>query len=467
MEELKIGDIIKERYELVKFLGNGSFGEVWLARDLLSGREVALKIYLTHDPAGIEEFQREYANTIDLSSPFLLTPEYFDVYGRRPFLVMKYCENGSSSKLAGNISEEQLWQFIEDVANGLDDLHNQSDPIVHQDIKPDNILIDGNGRFLITDFGISKRLRATMRRQSKRDVSSGAMPYMAPERFDSNPKLNPASDVWSLGVSIYELATGELPFSGFGGAMQRNGADMPELPPTYSERLNAFMQSCLMMDETARPSISQLLDWIEDYDESTIYDDDITNFQICKTVAPIELNIGGNITQTLIRPYFNNAFGWIWFFLCLLFPFEMYNIRDLLVDFIMDSPDLYRPENLRAIAILMLYIMWIWGYIKVRQWDPIGKYLMCGALYLMALIWICGRIGILIQGGAILGLTAILLFGIAVLYSLFRALRFIKKGDKLQPTVWEYRGSKVLPILYEFIFPSIASLLYITSMIIK
>ena len=261
MEELKVGDIIKERYTLIRFLGNGSFGEVWLAHDQLSGRDVALKVYLTLDPAGIEEFQREYANTIDLSSPFLLTPEYFDVYGRRPFLVMKYCENGSSSKLTGNIGEAQLWQFIQDVANGLAVLHNQSDPIVHQDIKPDNILIDGHGRFLITDFGISKRLRATMRRQSKRDVSSGAMPYMAPERFDSNPRLNTASDIWSLGASIYELVMGELPFSGFGGAMQRNGADMPSLPNNYSPVLNEIMQRCLNPEASNRPSAVELSNW--------------------------------------------------------------------------------------------------------------------------------------------------------------------------------------------------------------
>ena len=248
MEELKIGDIIKQRYSLVQFLGSGSFGEVWLALDQMTGRDVALKIYLSLDPAGVEEFQREYSNTADLSSPYLLTPEYFDVHNRRPFLVMKYCANGSSSKLAGQISEDKLWAFIHDVASGLEVLHSQSDPIVHQDIKPDNILIDSNGHFLITDFGISKRLRATMHRQSKRDVSSGAMPYMAPERFDSNPRLNTSSDIWSLGASIYELAMGELPFSGFGGAMQRNGADMPSLDSGCSSVLNEIMQRCLNPD---------------------------------------------------------------------------------------------------------------------------------------------------------------------------------------------------------------------------
>lgn len=261
MEELRAGDTIKERYKLVRFLGSGSFGEVWLAHDLLTGRDVALKIYLSLDPAGVEQFQREYANTIDLLSPHLLTPEYFDIYGRRPFLVMKYCKNGSSSKLVGNISEELLWQFILDVAKGLEVLHSQTEPIVHQDIKPDNILIDGNGRFVITDFGISKRLRSTMRRQSKRDINSGAMPYMAPERFNNNPKLNTASDIWSLGASIYELATGELPFSGFGGAMQKNGVDMPSLTKNFSPILNEIMQCCLDSKPENRPNAVELSEW--------------------------------------------------------------------------------------------------------------------------------------------------------------------------------------------------------------
>lgn len=188
-----------------------------------------------------------------------MTPEYFDVHNRRPFLVMKFCVNGSSSKLTGQISEDKLWNFIYDVASGLEVLHSQSDPIVHQDIKPDNILIDSTGRFLITDVGIIKRLRATMRRQSKRDVSSGAMPYMAPERFDSNPRLSTASDIWSLGASIYELATGELSFSGFGGAMQRNGADIPSLPSVSSFEINAIMRQCLLHNEEDRPLASDLI----------------------------------------------------------------------------------------------------------------------------------------------------------------------------------------------------------------
>lgn len=306
MEELKSGDIINERYTLVRFLGSGSFGEVWLAHDQMTGRDVALKIYLSLDPAGVEEFQREYANTADLSSPYLLTPEYFDVFHRRPFLVMKYCELGSSSKLAGNISEEQLWAFIEDVSKGLEVLHSQADPIVHQDIKPDNILMDNSGNFLITDFGISKRLRATMRRQSKRNVSSGAMPYMAPERFESNPKLNTASDIWSLGASIYELVTGELPFSGFGGAMQRHGAEMPSLSEHYSPILNQIMQRCLSEQIDSRPNAGELSKWATERTVPTGVADLKLIPQPSKTISEATSQ-GRSISETKFR--------WVWLIL--------------------------------------------------------------------------------------------------------------------------------------------------------
>lgn len=259
MEELEVGDIIKGRYRLVKFLGNGGFGEVWLAFDSLSARDVALKIYMSLDPSGVEEFQREYANSVDLNSPYLLKIDYYDIHNRRPFLVMRYCECGSSSQFAGKVTEDQLWTFVYDVANGLKVLHSQVNPIVHQDIKPDNILVNENNHFVITDFGISKRLRATMRRYSRRDVSSGSMPYMAPERFDGTPRLTTASDIWSLGVSIYELATGELPFSGFGGSMQRNGADIPSLGSSFSSSLNALMQACLVANPNNRPTAEDLV----------------------------------------------------------------------------------------------------------------------------------------------------------------------------------------------------------------
>ena len=235
MAELKIGTKVKDRYTLKEFKGSGSFGEVWLAHDEVLDCDVAIKIYISLDHRGIEEFKSEYITTQGISHPNLLTTTYFDVWEQRPYLVMKYCAKGSSSEQAGKMDEYALWQFIHDVAAGLKYLHNMPEPIIHQDIKPDNILVDDSDRYLITDFGISKKIRSTMRKQSKRAVGAGATAYMGPERFESDPTPVKASDIWSLGASIYELATGELPFSGLGGGMQRSGAEMPVLDNKWSK----------------------------------------------------------------------------------------------------------------------------------------------------------------------------------------------------------------------------------------
>ncbi len=258
MAELKIGTKVKDRYTLTEFKGSGSFGEVWLAHDDVLDCDIAIKIYISLDPRGIEEFKSEYITTQGISHPNLLTTTYFDVWEQRPYLVMKYCANGSSSKRASQMDEYALWQFIHDVAAGLGHLHNLPEPIIHQDIKPDNILVDDNDHYLITDFGISKKIRSTMRKQSKRAVGAGATAYMGPERFDSDPTPIKASDIWSLGASIYELATGELPFSGLGGGMQKNGAEMPSLDKKWSKDMNMVMQSCLSKETWNRPTAQQL-----------------------------------------------------------------------------------------------------------------------------------------------------------------------------------------------------------------
>ena len=470
MDELKEGDLIKERYRLIRFLGNGSFGEVWLAEDTLSGREVALKMYLSLDPAGIKEFHREYANTRGLSSPYLLTPEYFDVYGRRPFLVMKYCKNGPCSKVAGKLTEKQIWQFIEDVVIGLAVLHNQSDPIVHQDIKPDNILIDENGHFLITDFGISKRLRATMRRQSKRDVSTGALPYMAPERFESEPKLNPASDVWSLGASIYELATGELPFNGFWGTMQRNGAEMPSLPSTYSETLNKFMQICLSLDENNRPTMSEF---------SKIFsNNNITGYEIRRPDSSIELNISGHITQTRIIPDLGDKFYFLIFLIGIIFishwgygTEELSKFISLAID--INSIKLYLYVILECILVYIPITMFFVGLYEFLCWSPIGKYLMYGGIYILMadkldeIIYVLFHYQVSQFAFNEMGynydlnkfLTGIIFSFMNLILIYF--VRIIKKYSKLNPAIMWYHGSKVLPILYEFVFPGIVILFLI------
>lgn len=266
MEKPTVGLIINNRYRLVQYLGQGSFGEVWMAKDTITNLDIAIKLYLSLDARGQEEFLSEYKVAYGLKHPNLVVTEVYDTWESRPFLVMKFCSKGSSSKVIGTLTpnygdERFIWQFLHDVSAGLAYLHNQTpDPIVHQDIKPDNILVDSDGSFLISDFGISKRIRSTMRAQSTRALKAGATAYMGPERFSKNPAPITASDIWSLGVSVYELAEGELPFAGMGGIFLKNGGDMAELSPGWTVELNNVMQRCLARDTWDRMKAFEIVE---------------------------------------------------------------------------------------------------------------------------------------------------------------------------------------------------------------
>ncbi len=257
------GYLLDNRYLLQRFIGSGSFGEVWVARDQETDLEVAAKIYISMDENGLEEFKKEFQLTFELNHTNLLHANYFGVNteDRRPYLVMPYCPDGSVSRFAGEMQESELWRFIRDVAAGLAYLHAQTPPIIHQDIKPDNILILKSGDYVITDFGISKKLRQSLRSSSASLNSAGAISYMGPERFSKSFQAVKASDIWSLGAAIYELATGDVPFCGMGGSLQKQGADLPELPRQYSDELNIVCVSCLAMETWDRPTAVQLRDY--------------------------------------------------------------------------------------------------------------------------------------------------------------------------------------------------------------
>lgn len=261
--QYKEGHLLDNRYLLKQFIGSGSYGEVWLANDNATDLEVAIKIYIAMDDQGLEDFKREFRITFDFNHTNLLHANFLGVNeeDRRPYLVMPYCPDGSVSQFAGQMTEDELWRFLRDVAAGLAYLHSRQPAIIHQDIKPDNILIFRNGDFVITDFGISKQLRASLRKSAmnlNNTNAAGSISYMGPERFSKQFQPVKASDIWSVGASLYELAVGDVPFCGMGGSLQKKGADMPELPEEYSPRLNMIMQACMAKEPWNRPSAMQL-----------------------------------------------------------------------------------------------------------------------------------------------------------------------------------------------------------------
>lgn len=252
-KELRAGLTVRSRYVLRELLGNGAFGEVWLAMDKLTEMRVALKFFLSVDSSSMDDFVKEFTLLGGISHPNILSAMHFDKWGTRPFVVMKYCPGGTASHLCGSISECELWRLIHDVASGLAFLQSRPVPIVHQDLKPSNILIDEAGNFMLSDFGISKKIESAILRMSTRALGVGTVPYMGPERFSGDPLPVLASDIWSLGASIYELATGELPFGIAGGAIQNNGGEIPKIGDNWSKELDSLMRACLSKETWDRP----------------------------------------------------------------------------------------------------------------------------------------------------------------------------------------------------------------------
>lgn len=115
---------------------------------------------------------------------------------------------------------------------------------------------------MITDFGISTRIRSTLRRNQGQELSGGTLAYMGPERFGPSPTPIMASDIWSLGATMYELLTGLPPYGDHGGLLQKNGADIPLINnEEYSQELKDIVYKCLALNTWDRPTARQIADY--------------------------------------------------------------------------------------------------------------------------------------------------------------------------------------------------------------
>jgi len=253
MEE---GILFHNHYLLKRVLGRGGFSEVWLAEDVhVNHMEVALKVYAPGmvDNDIVQDLRKQWKIVFNFHHSHLLCPIHFDVFERSPYLVLPYCERGSATNLIGAISEDEAWRFLRDVASGLAYLHEPEMPIIHQDIKPHNVLMDNMENFLITDFVIRTKVRGKF----------GVFAYMAPERFGENPMPIKASDIWSLGATMFELLEGDTPYGDHGGLVQKSGAEIPDLKGNWSPALKKIVKLCLLNETWDRPTAMQLVEWCE------------------------------------------------------------------------------------------------------------------------------------------------------------------------------------------------------------
>lgn len=239
---LKENVIFANRYRLVEFLGNGKSTEVWHALDTFANVNVAIKFYI--NLTNTDEVLRKYAMVFGINHTNILHPVYVGSHDGMTYVIMQYCKNGNVAKYIAEkrrFKEEICWKILHDVSSGLAYLHGLHTPILHLDIKPDNVLIQENGSYMITDFGISEYFD-----EDNIKSVNGTVAYMAPERFmENNPPVK-ANDIWSLGAMMFEImSAGELPFGEMGGTLQTSADPIPQVTGDYSSELKQMVYKCL------------------------------------------------------------------------------------------------------------------------------------------------------------------------------------------------------------------------------
>jgi serine/threonine protein kinase len=253
--ELIAGQRVFDRYYLKRTLGEGGMGVVWLTHDRVLEQPVALKFlaaHLFHDHHEVERLKLETRRNLKLAHPNIVRIHDFVQDARGAAIAMEYVDGWSLWSLRVDkprqiFTAEEIAPWMRELCDALDYAHNEAH-IVHRDLKPANLLLNSRGQIKITDFGLSRDLRPGTKPDPAHPRIVGTDIYMSLQQWTGEPPAV-ADDIYSLGVTIYELLTGKTPFHE-GDIFQQ----LLELtPPSMTERLHEFG-----MDDVAVP-----LEWEE------------------------------------------------------------------------------------------------------------------------------------------------------------------------------------------------------------
>ncbi len=252
------GTVLGDRYRIVALAGRGGMGEVYRADDLKVGQTVALKFLpsdVERDPERLNRLMGEVRIARQVSHPNVCRVYDVGEFEGHHFITMEYVDGEDLALLLrriGRLPQEKALDLARQIGAGLAAAH--ADGIVHRDLKPANIMLDGRGRARITDFGLAAAAEAVRGKEAK----SGTPAYMAPEQL-AGGVITPRTDVYALGLVLYEMFTGKRPFDGTakpdsgpsaGGPPSRASSAVPGLDPA----IDAAILKCLESDPARRPS---------------------------------------------------------------------------------------------------------------------------------------------------------------------------------------------------------------------
>jgi serine/threonine protein kinase len=250
------------QYDLIEKVAEGGMGTVYKGRHCQSGELVAVKVVPPHiasNPVYLKRFEQEYNAARALDHPNIVRAIDFGKENESPYLVMEFVDGESLGQRLDRehrLTESDAIQIIAQVAQGLDRAHELG--LVHRDVKPDNILITGDGKAKLTDLGLVKEIDADLN-LTRTGRGLGTPHFMAPEQFRNAKNADARCDIYSLAATLYMTVTGELPFQSAGPLdawmkkVKNDIAPASELVPGLSQRIDWAIRRAMSPDPAQRP----------------------------------------------------------------------------------------------------------------------------------------------------------------------------------------------------------------------
>jgi ActR/RegA family two-component response regulator len=221
--KFKVGELLGRRYEIVRFLGEGGMGQVYLVRDMKDGKEYAFKLLFNDNgdgneapnQAALRRFQKEIEALLALSHPNVIKIYHYGQHLDFSYYTMDYLPHGCIAdrlEERGALPYQEALQLLVPIASALHHAHQNN--ILHRDLKPGNIMFKEGGAPIVTDFGLALQIENRQTRLTKKGHIIGTANYMAPEQVTAPQTLDARADVYALGALFFEMITGRPPFVG-------------------------------------------------------------------------------------------------------------------------------------------------------------------------------------------------------------------------------------------------------------